>query len=142
MTLADVIETFSEYSVGSEETDDISDAQLSILQAGTSDRVTRLNPGFIGNELSLFTAYIILDAWENRPGTGPITEKTVKDTRWKVKDPSNSSSWLDLAYRMIAEYKSTQNTTLSVSGVARCDSKMKGLDSTEVTQWGDLSGSL
>jgi len=84
MALADVIETVSNYRVGSASTDNMTDAQLSLLTSLTSERVTRLNPGFTSNELDLFTAYIILDAWENR--TPQVTDKTVKDTRWKVRE--------------------------------------------------------
>lgn len=142
MVLADVIETVSEYKVGDTATDDISNAQLTLLSSLASAQVTRLNPGFISDELLLFQAYIILDRWENRSGSGQITEKTVKDVRWAVKTTSSTSTWMDLAKQMIVDYKGTQAVTLYPAGVARCDSTIKGLDSTEPTQWGDLSGSL
>lgn len=140
MALADVIETVSNYRVESGSTDNMTDAQLSLLTSLTSERVTRLNPGFTSNELDLFTAYIILDAWENR--TPQVTDKTVKDTRWKVKGITSTSRWMDLALQMIVEYKNPQNSAVSVSGVARCDSLIQGLDNTTVTQWGDYSDAL
>ena len=142
MTLADVIETVSTYKVGDTTTDNISNAQLTLLTSLTSATVTRMNPGFTGDELLLFRAYIILDIWENRSGKGQITEKTVKDTRWAVKASSSTSVWMELAKTMIVEYKQEKSVTVCPSGVARCDSTMKGLDSTEMQQWGDLSGSL
>lgn len=142
MALADVIETVSTYKVGDTATDNISNAQLTLLSALTSAQVTRLNPGFTGDELLLFQAYIILDRLENRSGKGQITEKTVKDIRWAVKSTSSTSVWMDLAKEMISQYKENNSITLYPSGVARNDSLMKGLDSTEVSQWGDLSGSL
>jgi len=49
---------------------------------------------------------------------------------------------MDLALQMIVEYKNPQNSAVSVSGVARCDSLIQGLDSTTVTQWGDYSDAL
>lgn len=142
MTLADVIETVSTYTVGDSSTDKISNAQLTLLASLTSAQVTRLDPGFTGNELLLFQAYIILDKFENRTGKGQITEKTVKDTRWAIKENLSTSVWMDLAKQMISEYKENRSVSLYPSGVSRCDSTMKGFDSTEVTQWGDLSGSL
>jgi len=140
LTLADVIETVSSYTVGYSE--DISLDQLDLLTSLTSALVTRMNPGFTGDELLLFQAYLILDRWENRTGKGQITEKTVKDTRWKVKTTTSTSTWMDLAKQMIADYKENASVSVYPSGVARSDSLMKGLDSTEPTQWGDLSGSL
>lgn len=142
MALADVIETVSTYKVGDTATDNISNTQLTLLSALTSAQVTRLNPGFTGDELLLFQAYIILDRWENRSGKGQITEKTVKDTRWAVKSTASTSVWMDLAKEMILGYKENSSVTLYPSGVVRSDYDMKGLDSTEPTQWGDLSGSL
>lgn len=142
MALADVIETVSTYKVGDTATDNISNTQLTLLSALTSAQVTRLNPGFTRDELLLFQAYIILDRWENRSGKGQITEKTVKDTRWAVKSTSSTSVWMDLAKEMISGYKENSSVTLYPSGVVRSDYDMKGLDSTEPTQWGDLSGSL
>lgn len=142
MTLADVIETVSIYKVGDTATDNITNAQLTLLSALTSAQVTRLNPGFTGDELLLFQAYLILDRWENRSGKGQITEKTVKDTRWAVKGTSSTSAWMDLAKQMIADYKENKSVTLYPSGVVRSDYNVKGLDNTEMTQYGDLSGTL
>jgi hypothetical protein len=142
MALADVIETVSSYKVGDTATDNITTTQLTLLSALTSAKVTRLNPGFAGDELLLFQAYIVLDTWENRSGKGQITEKTVKDTRWAVKTTSSTSVWMDLAKQMISEYKENQSIVLYPSGVVRSDYDVKGFDSTEITQYGDLSGSL
>lgn len=140
MTLADIIELISKYKVGDTATDDITNAQLSLLESSTSARVTRLNPGFTSNELLLFTGYICLDAWESR--SPEIVEKTVKDTRWKVKSSSTTSQWMDKALQMRAEFISTNGLNIVPSGVARCDSTMKGFDNTEVKQWGDPSNAL
>jgi hypothetical protein len=142
MALADVIETVSSYKVGDTATDNITTTQLTLLSALTSAKVTRLNPGFAGDELLLFQAYIVLDTWENRSGKGQITEKTVKDTRWAVKTTSSTSVWMDLAKQMISEYKENQSIVLYPSGVVRSDYDVKGFDSTEITQYGDLSDSL
>jgi hypothetical protein len=142
LALADVIETVSIYPVGDTATDKITNAQLTLLSALTSAQVTRLNPGFTGDELLLFQAYIILDRWENRSGKGQITEKTVKDTRWAVKGTSNTSVWMDLAKQMISDYKEKNSVSLYPSGVVRSDYDVKGFDNSEISQYGDLSGSL
>jgi hypothetical protein len=140
MTLADTIELISKYKVGDTATDDISNAQLALLEASTAARVTRLNPGFTSAELQLFTGYICLDAWESR--NPEIVEKTVKDVRWKVKSSSSTSSWLDKAMQMRNEYITMNGINIAPSGVSRCDYDMKGFDSTDVKQWGDPSASI
>lgn len=140
--LENLIELYSTYKVGDAATDNISLAQLALLESATASKVTRLNPGFAGTELNLFKMYIILDAWSTRSGSGQIIEKTVKDTRWKVSEAKSSSQWMDKALQMRAEYLQINSVNIAPKGVSRCDYDMKGFDNTTIRQWGDPSASI
>lgn len=133
MTLEDIIETVSEYTVGFLPTDDISNDRLEILTSSTSSRVARLNPGFTGDELLLFQAYIILDAWVNRPGTGPIIEEKTFETSYKTKIHS-SSYYMDIAHTMIQEYNEKLNSG-SFEVATRADSEMPELSEHEFEEY-------
>jgi hypothetical protein len=111
-------------TVGPEGT--ISEEDLDVLLGLLQPEIDRMNPGFTGNELLLFTGYYCLDALETRNGA-QVVEKQVKDTHWKVARPTSSSTWMDKAQLMIKKF--TYNSFVP-SGVARCDSTVKGFDNT------------
>lgn len=142
--LEDAIEalTLGEVTIGSASTDKITSAQLTLLETLTSSTVSRMNPGFTGYDLILFKARIILDLYSNSPGSGQITEKTVKDTRWKVAQSKSSSVWMDQAMRQISDYRESVSRNLVPSGVARSDAQMKGFDNTTIKQYGSPSDAL
>jgi hypothetical protein len=109
------------------------DGLLELLQP----EINRMNPGFTGSELNRFSALFVLDSISPEN----IIEKQVKDTRWKVAPPKSSSQWRDKILLMIASFQSTTYSVIP-SGVARCDSLMKGFDNTVITQYGDPSNGL
>lgn len=141
-SLADVISVVSEYEVGTGK--DITTDQLAILVSITQETVNRLNtPGFTGDDLLLFQAYIVLDIWENRPGTGQIVNQTVFQNTWEVKPDKTSSMWMDRAYQMVAEYNATRTVRIPLSGVERSDAHMSALrfDNLYVPSYGEPSES-
>ena len=128
------------YSIGPEGT--ITTEDFNVLLGLLSGDITRRNPGFTGSDLIRFQAYFVLDALATSSGSGQIIEKTVKDTRWKTSTPANTSQWMDYVDQMIAEYSKPKACTAIPAGVARCDSEMKGFDSTEPKQYGEPSNAL
>lgn len=133
VTLAQAVRVLSKgkYSIGPEGTIPTEDA--TILDEMLTPEINRINPGFTGSELMRFRAYLFLDAFVNSPGNGVITEKTVKDTRWKIKSPTASSQWMEYAQKMIAGY----GVSKAPAGTSRADSDMRGLDSNRVEQSGE-----
>lgn len=137
ITLAQAIRVLSKgkYTIGLEGTITTEDATA--LSEMLEPEVTRLNPGFTGSELMRFRAYLFLDTLTNFAGNGVVVEKTVKDTRWKIKSPTASSQWMEYANKMIEEF----GGTVAPSGVSRSDAGVRGLDSNNVEQYGDPSES-
>jgi hypothetical protein len=116
--------------------------ELRVLESATLGTVNRLNtPHFTGDDLILLKSYIILATISDPGGSGQIIEKTVKDTRWKVQASKSVSPWMDKAYRMIEDAKSSTMNTIAFSQVLRSDAVMKSLqlDNTGSPQYGDPS---
>lgn len=122
LTMKETVEAISDYLIGTGK--DITDAQLITYQALVSTEVTRLNPGFTGDELTKFTAYFVLDLYGNKSGTIPIMEK-IRDNQYNLKAPLSSSFWKDQALGMIAQYQTNSNSYGNdEDGVNRIDSDM------------------
>jgi len=129
MTLADIIELYSQYRVGSAETDDITDAQLSTLKTNAEARLARIisSRTFSAGELEELTAFLVCDVLENRHGKGTIVSESVKDASWKSQ-VKTSSSWLDRVYAVLSEYDAEHGEITDISaaadvgGVRRTDS--------------------
>lgn len=137
-TVAQAVRILSKgkYSIGPEGT--ISTEDAAVLEELLADEVSLKDPGFSPTELVRFKAYLMLDVFANSPGTGNIIEKKVNLVAWKVARSSvkgTTSVWFDLAERMILNH----GKSIVPSGVERCDSTVKGLDSTEIEQYGEPS---
>jgi hypothetical protein len=112
--------------------------ELNLLESSTLGTVNRMNtPGFTGDELLLFKAYIILDVITS--GSGQLIEKTVKDVRWKVQPGRSSSTWMDKALAMIDNAKNVNVSTTAFTQVERSDAVMRSLqmDNTGSPQYGN-----
>jgi len=128
ITLSQAIEALSSYTVAPD--GDITTSQLSTFQAIVAGDLARRNPGFIGNELIKFEAYLVLDVYENKPGTGPRTQEKIKDNTYMIKSPGSSSFWMDCANKMIADFlyfSSGQEQGNEHDGVSRADTQMPEL---------------
>jgi hypothetical protein len=137
--LHQIIELYSKYRVGDTTTDNISLAQLALLESSTLDEATRLNQGrFTGIELTRLHAYVILDKWVNKPGKGIITAENTKDSGFKAEKSIHSSYFMDELYAMIDKFDSanltavtvdtgTSNESVDGGGVIRSDSYMPEL---------------
>ena len=138
VTVAQAVRILSKglYSIGPEGTISTEDALL--LEELMAGEVSRKDPGFTAAELVRYRAYLILDVLSNSSGMGIIVEKKVNLVAWKLAKSSNKGStsmWSDYAAKMIAEFgKGTMP-----SGVMASDAFMHGLDSTEITQYGEPS---
>ena len=121
MTLADIIELYSEYQVGTG--GDLTDAQLVTLQTNAEARLNRLigSRSFSDAEYEEMTAYVVLDILENKPGKGTVTEEKIKDYSWKAK-VTTSSYWLDQVFAKISEYDIAISSDIDIGdGVIRYD---------------------
>jgi hypothetical protein len=135
-TLEQVIRVLSsgKYTIGTDGT--ITSEDAAILEELLADEIRQKDPGFSAIELVRFKAYLILDILANSNGTGNIVEKKVNLVSWKVarsQIKGSSSVWYDFAEKMIANHRMGKMP----SGVARSDSYVHGLDSTDVAQYGD-----
>lgn len=111
MTLADIIELYSEFKVGSAATDDITDAQLATLKTNADVRLARIvgSRNFASSETEEMEAYLVLDVLTNRAGKGVLVKDSVKDASWEVQKINSTSSWMDLLNKKIEEYDKAMN---------------------------------
>jgi len=134
MTLADIIELYSDIRVGSAATDDITDTQLATLKTNAEARLNIILSGrtFTTSAYEELTAYMVLHILKLRPGKGVIVSESVTDSSWK-SSISTSSAWMDEIYSRIAEYDSNVGTVTDLSeeadidGVLRDDHYIPGL---------------
>jgi hypothetical protein len=112
---------------------------LTTLESLLAGEITLLNPGYTGESLVTFKAYRILHELETSKGTGQITEKTVKDTRWKIAQSKSGSEWLDKFNMMVANYSSGTVKKMALTQVTRSDAEMERLefDNNGTPQYGD-----
>lgn len=122
LTITQIIEAVSEYTVST----DITANRLSVFQQLVAGDLSRLNPGFLGDDLTELEAYLVLDRFENRTPENNIESEKIKDHSWKFKTSSSSSAWMDKALLKIASYN--QNY-LNFEIVERSDSRIKSLAS-------------
>ena len=109
-----------------EDYEEVTDADIAILEELVADDVTRLDPGFSGNSLIKFKACLMLDEWVNRPGTGPVTEEKIKDYSYKSK-VENSSYYMDKALKMVSDFVEKNRTDSTFEAAHRSDSAMSEL---------------
>jgi hypothetical protein len=124
LTHSQIISAVSVYTVGVG--GDITSDQLTILKSLVAGDLSRLNPGFIGDDLTELEVYLILDKFENKSGGNNIKSEKVKDYQVTYKDSASSSNWMDKALFKIASYSST---SITFESVERSDSRMKSFAS-------------
>lgn len=109
---------------------DLTDTDITLQKTIVAGDLERLNAGrFTGDELTVLEACLILDAWVNRPGTGPVFEEKTFDTSYKAKVQS-SSYYMDIVLRKIQDYDNKLSSgTLEVA--TRADSTMPELSELE-----------
>jgi len=119
LTIEQIIPTISEYTVGLE--GDISTSELATLTEMVAGDLTRMNPGFSGNDLVELEAYLVLHKWEGKPSGDNIKSEKIKDHSWTFKDSSLADRWLEAAQRKISTYN---QAGAEYGCVERVDSEM------------------
>lgn len=113
---------------------DLASADITLMQSIVAGDLTRINGGrFTGDDLTILEACLILDAWTNRPGTGPVTEEKTFETSYKAKIES-SSYYMDKALKMIQDYDEKVNAG-SFEVATRADSTMPELSEHEFEEY-------
>lgn len=132
LTLTEMIDAISDYSVFTDITSDL----LSVLRQVIAGDLARMNPGFSGDDLTELEAYLVLDRFENRNPDDNIKSEKIKDHSWTFRDSTSSSCWLDKALHKISTYN---NNTQFCGVVERCDSEMSSMaaDMNEIERFYD-----
>lgn len=137
LTITQMIEAISDYSVST----DITSTRLAALQIVVAGDLSRMNPGFSGDDLTELEAYLILDKFETRNAEDNIESEKIKDHTWKFRASSSSSTWMDKALAKIATYNMN---TGSYGCVERGDSVMPSMaaDMIEIETYYDTSDEI
>jgi hypothetical protein len=85
----------------------------------------------VGTEAILFKAYLVLDLFDNKPGTGVRTQEKIKDNSYTIRAPNSSSYWMDCALDLCKEFLTGKEPDEELEGVER--------DDTDMTQYSDGS---
>lgn len=120
LSVAQIIPLVSPYTVGIN--GDISTDSLALYQNMVAGEVEVLNHGrFLGDDLTLITAWAVLDKYVNMPGKGTLIKESVKDNSWQVKTPESSSFYRDCILQKIEDFDKRQYTSDTMQGVIRED---------------------
>lgn len=132
LTISQMIEAISDYSVST----DITSTRLTALQQVVAGDLSRMDPGFSGDDLTELEAYLVLDRFETRNSDDNIESEKIKDHTWKFRASSSSSSWMDKALFKISQYN--QNVS-SCGCVEHADSVMSSMaaDMIEIEKYYD-----
>jgi hypothetical protein len=127
LTVAQAIQgLYSDYA-------DLETSDITLMQSIVAGDLETLNGGrFAGDDLTILEACLILDAWINRPGTGPVTEEKTFETSYKAKIES-SSYYMDKALKKIKDYD--ERNTGSFEVATRADSAMPELSEHEFEEY-------
>ncbi len=139
LTLNQIIPVVSDYSVGIE--GDISNEDLLIFKELVAGDLSRMNPGFSGDDLIELQAYLVLDRFETRKPGDNIESEKIKDHTWKLRVSTSSSSWMDKAFFKISTYNMNSG---SYGCVERFDSEMPSMaaDMIEIERYYDASDEI